>query len=193
MSMRTLEALLHPHLIPDVPVICRGCLEFNVSLEAILKDDNVARDYLDFDKHAKARYLKILGKQGDINRLLMRREQFDETFGEDPEDFGRKSWCAKYQGITGLIRHLNRDNDERLYNILSHFAHGSVWAMQALDGNIADPDTTLATMIEGAYASYLKSSRSFIWFVWEPLTTQEGEQCKSDYLEIETSYLTQTT
>jgi hypothetical protein len=91
MSMRTLETILDPHLIPDLSVICRGCLEFDVSLDAILKDDNVARDYLEFDKHAKARYLKLLSKQGDIERLQMRREQFHETFGEDPEDFGRNS------------------------------------------------------------------------------------------------------
>ena len=104
MSIRTLDALLDPHLIPDLSVICRGCLEFDVSLEAIIKDENVARDYLEFDKHAKARYLKILSKQGDIDRLLMRREQFDETFGEDPDSFRRDSWCKKQGGQT-INRH----------------------------------------------------------------------------------------
>jgi len=184
MSIRTLDAILDPHLIPDLSVICRGCLEFDVSLEAIIKDGNVARDYLEFDKHAKAHYLKILSKQGDIDRLLMRREQFDETFGEDPDDFGRNSWCAKYQGITGLMNKLERSIDIRLYNMLSHFAHGSILAMQTLDANIVDPDKTLATMIEGAYTSYLDSTRRFVWFAWEPLTTPEGEQCKNDFLGV---------
>ena len=32
MSIRTLDAILDPHLIPDLSVICRGCLEFDVSL-----------------------------------------------------------------------------------------------------------------------------------------------------------------
>lgn len=193
MSMRTLNAMLDPRLIPDLSVICRGCLEFDVSLEAIIKDENVARDYLEFDKHAKARYLKILSKQGDIDRLLMRREQFNETYGEDPDDFGRNSWCAKYQGITGLIQKLERPADLRVYNMLSHFAHGSIWAMQILDGNITDPDKTLATMIESAYTSYLDSSHSFFWFVWEPLTTPEGEQCKNDFLEVVTAHVAETT
>jgi hypothetical protein len=193
MSMRTLDAILDPHLIPDLSVICRGCLEFDVSLEAIIKDDNVARDYLEFDKHAKARYLKILSKQGDIDRLLMRREQFDETFGEDPDDFRRNSWCAKHQGITGLIQKLDRPLDLRLYNMLSHFAHGSIWAMQILDRSTSDPDKTLATMIENVYTSYLDSSRSFVRFAWEPLTTPKGEQCKSDFLEVETAHVAKTT
>lgn len=193
MSMRTLAAIVDPHLIPDLAVICRGCVEFDVSLEAIIKDENIARDYLEFDKHAKARYLKILSKQGDIERLLLRRNQFDETFGEDPDDFGRNSWCAKYQGITGLIQKLDRSVDLRLYNMLSHFAHGSVWAMQTLDGNINDPDTTLGIMIEGAYTMYLGSSRSFVWFVWEPLTTPEGEQCKNDFVEVATAHLAEAT
>jgi len=189
MSMRMLDAILDPHLIPDLAVICRGCLEFDVSLEAILNDEAVAHDYLEFDKHAKARYLKLLSKQGDIDPLLIRREQFDETFGEDPDDFGRNSWCAKYQGITGLMRKLDRSIDLRLYNMLSHFAHGSVWAMQTLDGAIADPDRTLAMMIEGTYASYLNSSRSFVWSVWEPLATPEGEQCKDDFLRVAAAHI----
>lgn len=184
MSMRTLDAMLDPQLIPDLLVICRGCLEFDVALEAVIKDGNAAREYLAFEKHAKAHYLKILSRQGDIARLLMRRAQFDETFGEDPEDFRHNSWCAKFQGITGLMRKLQRTNDLRIYNILSHFAHGSIWAMQMLDGRITDPEKTLATMVEAIYTSYVSSSRSFISFIWEPLTTPEGDKCKKDFVEV---------
>ena len=193
MSMRTLDAILDPALIPDLCVICRGCLEFDVTLEAVIKDANTARDYLEFDKHAKAHYLRLLSKQGDIDRLLTRRDQFDETFGEDPEDFRQTSWCAKQGGITGLMRTLNRTIDLRLYNIFSHFAHGSIWAMQTLDGNITDPANTLARTIDGAYARYLGSSREFISFIWEPLMTPEGEQCKNDFLEVESLHVAETT
>lgn len=184
MSMRTLDAIRDPHLIPDLSVVCRGCLEFDVALEAVINDGEAAREYLEFEKHAKARYLKILGKQGDIDRLLMRREQFDDTFGEDPEDFRRSSWCAKYQGITGLMQKLSRTNELRIYNMLSHFAHGSIWAMQMLERSNADPEMTLATLVHSSYTSYLDSSRAFVWFLWEPLTTSEGEACKSDFVEV---------
>ena len=184
MSMRTLDALLDPYLIPDLSVICRGCLEFDVALEAVINDENAAREYLDFEKHAKARYLKILSKQGDLDRWLMRRTQFRDTFGEDPEDFRRPSWCAKYQGITGLMQKLSRTNELRIYNMLSHFAHGSVWAMQMLDRSTADPEKTLATLVHSSYTSYLNSSRAFVWFLWEPVTTSEGEACKSDFIEV---------
>ncbi len=189
MSMRTLDAMRDPHLIPDLSVICRGCLEFDVALEAVIKDGNAAREYLAFEKHAKAHYLKILSRQGDIDRLLMRRAQFDETFGEDPEDFRQTSWCAKFQGITGLMRKLHRTNELRIYNMLSHFAHGSIWAMQMLDGRITDPEKTLTTMVEATYTSYLSSSRSFIWFTWDPVTTPEGEKCKTDFLEVISAHM----
>lgn len=184
MSMCTLDAIRDPHLIPDLWVICRGCLEFDVGLEAVIKVGNAAHEYLEFEKHAKARYLRILREHGDIGRLLMRRAQFDEMFGEDPEDFRQLSWCAKFQGITGLMRKLQRTNDLRIYNMLSHFSHGSIWAMQILDGRITDPEKTLAEMVEATYNRYLSSSRSFIWFIWEPLTTPEGEKCKNDFLVV---------
>ncbi len=192
MSMGTLDAICNPHLIPDLSVICRGCLEFDVALEAVIKDEDLVRDYLEFDKHAKARYMKILGKQGDVGRLLMRRAQFTETFREEPEDFGRNSWCARYQGITGLMQKLERSNDLCIYNMLSHFAHGSVWAMQTLDGHILDPEKTLAMMVESVYTTYLKLSRSFIWFIWEPLATPEGGRCKNDFLEVLSAHIAET-
>lgn len=71
MSMNTLDALLNPHLIPDLSVICRSCLELDITLEAVIKDKEMAQDYLDFDKHAKARYLNILSGQGDFNPIQL--------------------------------------------------------------------------------------------------------------------------
>ena len=124
MSMGTLDALYAPHFVPDVSLICRACLEFDVSLESVTKDKNVARDYLEFDKHAKANYLKMRRKQGDIDRLLALKEQFVQTFGEEPDDLGRSrnSWCATHGGITGLMEKFGRKEDRCLYNLLSQFA-----------------------------------------------------------------------
>jgi len=42
--MRTLNALLDLRPIPDLAVICRGCLEFDVALEAVIKDEGMAGD-----------------------------------------------------------------------------------------------------------------------------------------------------
>jgi len=184
MSMGTIDAILDPHLIPDLFVICRSCLEFDVALEAVIKDKETAHDYLEFDKHAKARYLKILSKQGDIERMLMRSEQFEKMFGENPEDFRQSSWCTKKGGITGLMQLLGRKAGLRVYNMLSHFAHGSILAMQMLDGKIKDPEKMLVTLVDTTYTSYLDSSRAFVWFAWEPLTTPEGEECKSDFVKV---------
>ncbi len=191
MSMRTLDALSDPHLIPDLSVICRGCLEFDVALEAVMRDPGTARDYLEFVKHAKARYLRILGEQNQFDRMLFRRQQFEEEFGESPEEFGRSSWCARQQGITGLMRSLERTADLRIYNILSHFAHGSVWAVQTLDGGISNPEDALGALVNGTYVKYLKSSQAFVQFVWEPLTTPEGERCKCDFNQVLAAYETE--
>ncbi len=191
MSMRTIAALLDPHLIPDLAVICRCCLEFDVTLEAVITDEEMAREYLNFDKHSKARYLQILSKQGDIERMLLRRGQFEKMFGESPEKFGRTSWCAKKGGMSGLMRSQGRKNQTRIYNMLSHFAHGSVWAMQMLDGRIKDPEESLGKLVESAYTAYLDSSRAFLWSAWEPLTTPEGEDCKNDFLGVMSAQIAQ--
>jgi hypothetical protein len=101
MSMNTLAVLADPRLLPDAAVICRGCVEFDVSLEAVLSDEEMARAYLDFDKHAKAHYLRILQGQGDLKRLLLRKEQFEDLFGVTPTAFRHTKWCMKKGGITG--------------------------------------------------------------------------------------------
>lgn len=77
MSLRTIDALLAPPFLPDLAVICRGCLEFDASLEGVRRYPGLASDYLEFDKHAKARYLRIMQEQGDLSGLLKRRPQFD--------------------------------------------------------------------------------------------------------------------
>jgi hypothetical protein len=184
MSIRTLAVLQDPKAIPDVSVICRGCIEYDVSLEAVMKEQEIAREYLDFETHARAHYLQILSKQGDVDRLLMRREQFDEAFGEEPDQFRHTSWCAKRKGMTGLLRSLNRTTELRLYNMLSHFAHGSIGAMQTLEGGITDPAETLRAMTDGTFDAYLESSRRFIWFIWEPIATPDSEECKADFAQI---------
>ena len=81
-----------------------------------------------------------------------------------------------------------RKEDRCLYNLLSQFAHGSIWAMQTLDGCILDPVGTLAMIVNGTYARYLGSSRSFIRLIWEPLTTPEGERCKNDFVSVSLAF-----
>ena len=65
--------------------------------------------------------------------------------------------------------------------------------MQTLDGKIANPSDTLATMIEATYTRYLNSSRSFIWFIFEPLATPEGEQCKNDFVVVVSAHIAEST
>lgn len=184
MSIRTLDALTDPQLIPDIAVICRGCLEFDVSLEAVLKSDELAHEYLEFDKHAKAKYLKLLGKHGEIDRLLEFRERFDKQFGEDPDAFKLPSWCHRHGGATGLLEKFDRKYEMRLYNMLSHFAHGSVSSLQALDQWSENPAISLGRIIDATYSAYLSSSYKFLEFIWGPLVTPDGERCKGEFLQV---------
>ena len=50
--------------------------------------------------------------------------------------------------------------DERC--VVVAFCDGSIWAMQTLDGEIANPDKTLATMVGAVYTSYL----NFVAFIY---------------------------
>ena len=184
MSIRTLDALNDPRLIPDIAVICRGCLEFDVSLEAVITSEELAREYLEFDKHAKAKYLKLLGKHGEIDRMLEFRKHFDQQFGEEPDDFNLPSWCHRHRGVTGLLERFGRKYELRLYNMLSHFAHGSVSSLQALDQWSESPDISLGRIIDAVYSAYLSSSHEFLEFIWEPLVTPDGERCKHEFPQV---------
>ena len=114
-------------------------------------------------------------------------------FEESPEGLGRISWPAKGGGATGLMRALGRQMELRVYSWLSHFAHGSVSAMQILDGKIDDPSGMMTSLVDATYTSYLTSTHAFLCFVWEPLVTPDGERCKKDFSEVEATYFIENT
>lgn len=189
MSINTIRALVDPKLVPDLAVICRGCLEFDVSLEAVMKDKELARKYLEYEKDAKARYLKILREQGDLDRVMKRGQQFEEEFGEDPQGSRLPSWYHREGGIAGIMRRFERDHERRVYAILSHMAHGSVWAMKKLDEGAISPADTLRSLIDSTYTAYMDSSRKFLTFIWEPLVLPDGEKSKKDFEQVMAMYV----
>lgn len=115
------------------------------------------------------------------------RDKFNREHGEALKKI-RTTWCARQGGITGLMQTYGSATDLRLYNMLSHFAHGPIKAMQTLDGKIDNPEQWLAQMIGDTYARYLGSTRGFLSAVWGPIITSESERCKSDFLEVETVF-----
>lgn len=189
MSLRTVETLLDPCFIPNLAVICRGCLEFDASLKAVIRDPELAQDYLEFDKHAKARYLRILKEQGDLSGLLDRRGQFLAQFGADPAEYRWDSWCKKAGGINNLMRKLKLDYERRLYTWYCHFAHGSVTALRMLDEQVSDAPRMLAMLVRSTYWAYLDSTDKFLDFIWRPIASPDGDRCKSSFVEVQASYL----
>jgi hypothetical protein len=188
MSIGTIEALLDPALLPDLAVICRGCIEFECSLEAVSRDASLAGDYLKYEKHAKAKYLKLLERQADLSAVLKRGGQFAEEFGDSPENYAWDKWCARQGGITGILRKLNRTAELRLYSVLSHFVHGSVVAIHILNECITDPPKYVAAIVDGIYCTYLESSCNFLAFAWGPIATRESERCKEDFAKLRQVY-----
>lgn len=89
------------------------------------------------------------------------------------------------------MRKLGRNYELRLYAMLFHFAHGSVSALQMLDGQVADPEGTLACFVNSTYPSYLDSSCAFLGFIWAPVVTTEGEACKSEFADVMAIYVGQ--
>jgi len=106
----------------------------------------------------------------------------------DRKSLWRKGFNVRWPCITGLMRALKRDRDIRLYNMLSHFAHGSISAMQLLDRRI-NPAEILGIMLLGICAKYLSSSRSFLWSMWGRVVTPESERCKHEFLRIMTAHV----
>jgi hypothetical protein len=186
MSIRTLDRLLDPAVLPDVYVICRGCLEFDVTMEAAMKGREYADKYLEY-VYAIAVYLKLVKRQGDTKKFDELKAEFILRFNCDPETFSnRRSWCDDFGGMTGLMseRWLNRPNhDIRGYKLLSHYAHGSVLAMNAL-GNIENPLLALAGQIRWAYGHYLESTRNLLDYIWQAADAVDGTECKSDLKRI---------
>jgi hypothetical protein len=86
MSVRTLERLLDPGLLPDVYVICRGCLEFDVTLEAVISDAHIANEYLEFDRHARTHCLRLVSEFDDPEKYCKMRAEFEEHFEEDVDE-----------------------------------------------------------------------------------------------------------
>jgi Family of unknown function (DUF5677) len=188
MSFRALEQLLNPNLLPDVYVICRACLEFDVALEAVMSDPAIASDYLEFDKHGLARYARLLDELGETDKFERLRKEFEEHFGEPIENYTWKSWCDRQGGIGGLMRRLDRKVDVFTYALLCQYAHGSVLAMQALGGGITNPPMSLATAIRSIYGRYLTSTCNFVSFIWQPQMTSDGQECKSEIVRIAHRY-----
>ena len=151
-----------------------------VKVESAAYQTVTACDYVKFAIRCKL-FRRVSGRAKDYGQR------------EAPEGFKHQSWCVKKEGTTGLMRSLGRQIDVRVYNVLSHFAHGSVWAMQMLDGRIEDPEEMFATLIDSTYTRYLNSSRAFVRFVWQPLTTPEGEECKNDFVQVMSEHIKGTT
>jgi len=185
MSIRTLEHLCDPKFLPDLFVIARSCLEFRVSLKALVSDEQLAKDYLDFEKHVKSRWFNQLQSEGDLSKTVEYRQKLSELGVKDPNEYRWDKWCVHADGITGLMKDFGDANEMKLYSQLSHFAHGSVIALQVLENtNPQGCAKFLDEVIKIIYLGYILSTKSFLNKAWGPIITPDSEACKNSFVQV---------
>lgn len=185
MSIGTIGHLCNPKFLPDLFVIARCCLEFGVSLEAVLSDAQLAQDYLDFEKHVKSKWFKQVQSEGDVQKAIEFRQKLGELGVEEPDEYNWDKWCVHGGGITGLIRKYRRADGMKLYSQLSQFAHGSVVALHILANSPPQNGARyLEKLIAAIYSDYILSTNSFLEKAWGPIATPESDICKNSFKEV---------
>ncbi|MBN1795043.1 MAG: hypothetical protein JW804_00060 [Sedimentisphaerales bacterium] len=186
-AIRSFKRLCEPQFLPDLYVIARCCLEYDASLSAILNDQEAATDYLEFEKHAKANYLRKFGNTIDKNKKKTYENNLALLGVKNIENYKWTKWCAKQGGYIGLIEKYEGTDAKRNYFFFSELSYGSVMAMKILQ-NISKSDKFLLMMqdiINLVYTGYIVGTNSFLEKVLGPIITSDSEQCKKDFDEIE--------
>ena len=183
MSIRTLKHLCKTEFFPDMCVIARSCLEFSASLKAVLSDASAADDYVEFEKHAKSDYLRLVEGTAGNQKVAQLTESLNELSVDNPDDYRWNKWCSKQGGYAKLIeQHLGHDA-RRLYFFFSDFAHGSIGAVKILQNSLPSTDW-LKRLIEAVYSDYLCSTKSFIDKVLGPIIPNDSQKCKNEFNEV---------
>jgi hypothetical protein len=186
MSIHTLRRLCEPQFFPDLCVIARCCLEYDASLLAVIDDQDAAKNYLEFEKHAKANYLRKFGDAIDNDEKALYENILASQGVDDIEDYKWDKWCVKQGGYSGLIENYNGKDAKRNYFFFSEFSHGSVMAVKILQ-NISNPDKNLLMMqdiVNLVYLDYLDGTNSFLKKVLGPIITSDSENCRKEFDEV---------
>ena len=185
MAINTLHRICAPPYLPDCMVIARCCLEYDVSLRAVLSEPGYVKKYLDFDKHAEAYHAKLSERIGcSATRAKLEPDLLSE-FGTDWHKEAQSTWC----NISELIEKFGGKDARRLYGLYSHFVHSSIIAVKVLDHRIENPEKWLELCINGAYSSYLELTHGFLGVVWGDIVTGESENCKTDFERVLEAYI----
>ncbi|MBI4713421.1 MAG: hypothetical protein HY762_09020 [Planctomycetes bacterium] len=107
-AVRSLHHIRNQKEIADCYTLARCCLELDVSLQAICQDSSLGDTYIEFEKHAKSRYLELLEKTGSNEAIKRATNYMQNKYGSDYKRYRWSSWCAKQGGITGLFKLVNR-------------------------------------------------------------------------------------
>lgn len=183
-AIRSFRRLCEPQFFPDLCVIARCCIEYDASLLAVLSDQGVATNYLEFEKHAKASHLRKFGNTIDNNKKALYENILASQGVEDVENYKWDKWCAKQGGHTGLIREYESEDAIKLYSLWSHLSHGSVVGIRILQNTPDIASELLAKLIVETYSSYLCATKSFLDKLFGLIITPDSENCKEEFDEV---------
>jgi hypothetical protein len=183
-SVRALHHLRDKNDLPDGYATARVCLEMDAALQAICEDARLGDDYMEFEKHAKNRYLNYVTKAGELDEAVRAHRYLQRRFGKNYHEHMRDKWCTRYGGVAGLFRRLNRHSDYARYSLYSNFTHGSIVAIELLNKQGFESQRILTLLLTQHFGCFLGRTRSLLNLLWGPLVLLEGEKCKGEFLTV---------
>ena len=182
MSIKTIKQICSIEFFPDLCVIGRCCLEISASLQAVLSDEQVAQDYLEFEKHSKSNhYRKFLKKSDDYERISQAEEHLNKIGVKNPDNYKKKCWY-KY-GYAQLVETYKGEKDRELYFFLSDYVHSSINAFK-ITKDMRSCQKLLEKTIKLVYSDYIILTKSFLDNVWDEIIIGDRDKCENEFIEI---------
>ena len=178
-SIRTFHQICEPQYLPDIYIIARSCVEYDASLNGIMADSKLAKEYLEFPDRARAYYAKVLERLGDSYGLAKLEPDLKRIFGNDWRKEAKTKWCE----TSKLVEQYGGKDQRRLYAWWSHFTHGSALAMEMLI-RTTPTQYRLDTVVATVYGSYVLLTDDFLNFAWGRIATQDSDSCKSEFQAV---------
>ena len=184
-----LSRICDPKFLVDVYNLSRCCLEYNVSLEALMKFPDLRKIYLEYDKHAKSKYYEISKWADDFLSEKKSREYLEQKYGKNYKQYKDTAWYKKLGGIKGLFEKVNRKSEYKLYIAYSHFTHGSILYAELTTKQMKDKETILNKLITLAYCNFVCGSNAFLENAWGKIHTTDSDDCKNQFYNLTKDFL----
>lgn len=183
LGLRSLYYLHKHNDLTGCYVMARCCLEYDVSISAILHDAGLGKKYMDYDVHAKNRYLKADKHNKSELEYAEIERYLTSIYGPD---FPKKKATSWYEhGFVQLCESAGRNDELAHYVAYCQITHGTITGMNMLEIEgllsrqpIGNSSRSLLTM---NICNFIKTTEKVINLIYGTLWTQEKEDCHKAY------------